>query len=45
MICKKHKGQSIPCLFCMKQEYETYGDTPGHDFTQVIKTLKENGML
>ena len=45
MICKKHKGQSIPCLICMKDEYELYHDKPGHDFTEVIKILKENGLL
>jgi hypothetical protein len=45
MMCKKHKSFNIPCIMCMKQEYDTYKNTPGHDFTEIKKILKKEGLI
>ena len=45
MKCFKHQVTDIPCLICMKDEYDLYKDDPRHDLSHLIKALKDRGIF
>ena len=44
MNCLKHKIMNIPCVICAKEEYELYKNDSKHDFTELKKFLRSNGI-